>query len=755
MGVLTVATPVKWEESIKHLPYVREHGVLQFMENYKKCEDFSRDGLLYGDELEYGILKIDPVNKKIQLSLRGKEIMDTLNSREPGVEGASAGRCNWVPEYGSWMVEATPAVPYDGYVSGLRSIETNMRLRRARLLAALRPDEIAPTMVNFPLLGVGDFAGAGLKTGGPAAASRFVPDEVINPHPRFGTLTANIRKRRGRNVKIMVPLFKDEKTDTTPEEGAGGSPGIFMDAMAFGMGCNCLQVTFQAQDVAESRHLYDQLAVMAPIMLALTAATPIHKGKLADWDARWFIIEQSVDCRTPAEKGERDDRKGDDETAAVYDERMAGGGKRPISKSRYSGISQFICNHKGGEDPHSCTELYNDVEAEIDEDVKATMVADGMDELLASHLAHLFCRDPLVIFEEHIEIDDATRTDHFENIQSTNWNSVRWKPPPPRTNGDPHIGWRTEFRSMETQITDYENAAMTVFVVLLSRVLLSFDLNLYIPISKNDENMHTAHERDAASRSKFWFRSHLAVPDIEECGHSKEGACPIHDDPNRVEQMTVAEIMMGKGTYFPGLIPLITAYIDTVGLEGETRDKVMCYLELIEKRSTGELLTPASWMRKFVTTHPDYKQDSIVPESVVYDLAMRCQEVGLGEHPEPELLGKVQITPIRAIEPYSIPLARIDTRGSKHTFKLLQRYAERGRLHKERKSLEKELAAAKGIVEDCEEKLTEIDAKLNESDGFMPGYERHRLDSSTIRLNESPHPAASPLDGAPAAPKFA
>jgi hypothetical protein len=57
-------------------------------------------------------------------------------------------------------------------------------------------------------------------------------------------------------VKIMVPLFKDEKTDTTPEEGAGGSPGIFMDAMAFGMGCNCLQVTFQAQDVAESRHLY-------------------------------------------------------------------------------------------------------------------------------------------------------------------------------------------------------------------------------------------------------------------------------------------------------------------------------------------------------------------------------------------------------------------------------------------------------------------------------------------------------------------
>jgi glutamate--cysteine ligase catalytic subunit len=147
------------------------------------------------------------------------------------------------------------------------------------------------------------------------------------------------------------------------------------------------------------------------------------------------------------------------------------------------------------------------VEAEIDEDVKATMVADGMDELLASHLAHLFCRDPLVIFEEHIEIDDATRTDHFENIQSTNWNSVRWKPPPPRTNGDPHIGWRTEFRSMETQITDYENAAMTVFVVLLSRVLLSFDLNLYIPISKV-----SAMSFDACVRAFVRVRVYVHVP---------------------------------------------------------------------------------------------------------------------------------------------------------------------------------------------------------------------------------------------------
>jgi hypothetical protein len=37
---------------------------------------------------------------------------------------------------------------------------------------------------------------------------------------------------------------------------------------------------------------------------------------------------------------------------------------------------------------------------------------------------------------------------------------------------------------MEVQMTDFENAAFAVFIVLLSRAILSFKLNFYIPISK-------------------------------------------------------------------------------------------------------------------------------------------------------------------------------------------------------------------------------------------------------------------------------
>lgn len=35
---------------------------------------------------------------------------------------------------------------------------------------------------------------------------------------------------------------------------------------------------------------------------------------------------------------------------------------------------------------------------------------------------------------------------HFENLQSTNWNSLRFKNPPTE---DSDIGWRVEFRPMD------------------------------------------------------------------------------------------------------------------------------------------------------------------------------------------------------------------------------------------------------------------------------------------------------------------
>lgn len=269
--------------------------------------------------------------------------------------------------------------------------------------------------------------------------------------------------------------------------------------------------------------MYDQLAVLAPIMLALTAATPIFKGRLADIDARWTVISQSVDDRRDAEKG----LLSEEERLKASDPQLAGNGIRLIPKSRYDSISTFIYHCEGDEVCNRTFEEYNDISCPIDEEVYKLLKDQGMDENLAHHVAHLFIRDAIVAYAGKIELNDEETTDHFECIQSTNWQSCRWKPPPYQkievaegetdhnnASNNNHIGWRTEFRSMEVQLTDFENAAFTVFILLITRVMLAFDLGFYIPISKVDENMRRAHERNASVTQKFFFRKHIAPPAV-------------------------------------------------------------------------------------------------------------------------------------------------------------------------------------------------------------------------------------------------
>lgn len=613
MGLLKVGTPLHWDDMLEHCSYIRRHGVLQFLATYRRMQHLENDPFFYGDELEYSLLKLDSSNKSVRLSLRGPEVMERLRKQEQ--ENAAEGLgCAWHQEYGSWMLEGTPKLPYDGYASSLCQVEQNMRLRRGRLLSALAPDEAAPTLVAFPLMGVGTFTSPGAAVGGEASQSQLVPDACINPHPRFGTLTANIRRRRGAPVAIQVPLFRDQRTPASEKT-------IDMDCMAFGMGCCCLQVTFQAKNMNESRYLYDQLAVLAPIMMAMTAATPVLKGRLAATDARWNVISQSVDDRTAAERGD----------GHAGDARMAGEGVRRQNKSRYDSISCYI---------HPTSQSHNDIHCETDEEVRAMLRQEGLDEAICQHISHLFTRDPLVAFEGMIELDDESSTDHFESVQSTNWQTLRWKPPPNSRPDAPHIGWRKEFRSMEIQLTDFENAAFTAFMVLISRAILVFHLDILAPLSKVDENMRRAHEVDATRTQKFWFRTQVEP-------ETRYEMC----------EMSMDEIMNGSlRSDFPGLIPLCYAYLNYIHCDEASFSRLDQYLKLIKRRASGDLLTPASWMRGFLRSHPDYKFDSVVSEGMAYDLVEACNEIAHGHRACPELLGEVEIEPITRQGQYEIPL---------------------------------------------------------------------------------------------------
>ncbi len=89
--------------------------------------------------------------------------------------------------------------------------------------------------------------------------------------------------------------------------------------------------------------------------------------------------------------------------------------------------------------------------------------------------------------------------------------------------------------------------------------------------------------------------------------------------------MSVDEIMNGcdgvDGEHgFPGLIPLVESYLDSVNVDVDTRCELARYLSLIRRRANGSLWTTARWIREFVHSHEKYAHDSVVPDEINHDL---------------------------------------------------------------------------------------------------------------------------------------
>lgn len=695
MGLLATGTPLAWPEAKKRASHVRDWGIEQLLAIFQRARYKERDALLWGDEVEYLVVCFDDESRKVRLSLRQADILRALSEDEellkkgggvpdlgtgPGAGGRTAPTFH--PEFGRFMLEATPGRPWGIDLKDLLDVEPNMKWRRDLARNHMAATERPITLTTFPLLGCPDTLVPSFAPSGDKLRSQFLPDEIANPHIRFPTLAANIRSRRGRKVEINVPVFHDEKTplpwsdptvdynmhnwpeDADVRNGAAKPDHIYMDAMAFGMGSCCLQITFQAKNIEEGRTMYDQLSPLGPIMLALTAATPIYKGFLADTDVRWNQISAAVDDRTPEELGE----------APLNNDRWR------IPKSRYASNSTYI-----SQDARLRPE-YLDPDVVIDPAIKSRLMEGGMDDLLATHFAHLFIRDPIVIFNEDLQSLDLHSVDHFENLQSTNWQHMRFKPPPPDKNGEPAMGWRVEFRSMEIQMTDFENAAFSIFIVLITRAILSFGLNFYVPIQRTTQNMDSAHKRDAVLNEKFWFRrdpvggSGRGGGAPRTNGQDSSGAAASETALPPVEEeymlMSIDEIINGQkappsaeaystafandsandssaqtnGTAinptpastsstnpasttepFPGLLPLIETYLSSLNIDITTRCSLARYLELIRLRASGSLCTGARWIRHFVRSHEEYQGDSVVSQGVAYDLCRAVERMSRGE----------------------------------------------------------------------------------------------------------------------------
>ena len=105
------------------------------------------------------------------------------------------------------------------------------------------------------------------------------------------------------NNSKLFAVYKDVSTKLPIEGSPPGMPDVVhLDSPGFGAGCCSLQVTYQACSMSEARILYDNLGPLCPILLALTAASPIFRGYLTESDCRWNIIRDAFDCRTSDER---------------------------------------------------------------------------------------------------------------------------------------------------------------------------------------------------------------------------------------------------------------------------------------------------------------------------------------------------------------------------------------------------------------------------------------------------------------------
>ncbi|OAP61755.1 hypothetical protein AYL99_03958 [Fonsecaea erecta] len=618
-----------WAEVMSVAEHIRRRAIQQLLDLFEKYKDIDGYPPLWGDEIEYQLLAYDDSNQRANLLLKQKEVLNTLERPHRDVNvacqtatvssGDQTTAPEFQPEFGSFMVEATPGEPYDSSsIKSLLSVEPNMRKRRRMIQACLGPGEAVVTMPGFPRLGApGLYTEPALPTHGLLLRSQFLPDGLISTHERYGTIHDNIDARRGgRPCKVKIPIYRDKNTpwpwkeslqfphqnhaqedDARQHHDSAAENFIYGDSMAFGPSFCGLQVTTQARNLREARYLHDQLCPLGPVIMALSAASPFFRGFLTDTDVRWNQAATAVDDRTTNE--------------------LRSNTIKPFgSQARWSSTAMYI-----SDDPR-LRPVYNPPEIKADSEIKRCLQQNSsMDALLASHYANILTRDPIALTKN--ELRSYESLDLFEILHSAVWPHVDFKLP----SKDGAAGWRVEFRPLEVQLTDLENAAFAVFMALLARTIQHYDLNFYIPIEKVAENMERAHTRNAAPEQKFFFRLQV------------EGTTPDDENPEaEYALMTMAEIINGSPSLqdshvqsFPGLLPLVQSYVLEVfgNVPDEARQRIDKYLDIIRRRATGEMLTPASWMRLFVQRHPDYRQDSVVSERVCYDLMKVVR--GLGE----------------------------------------------------------------------------------------------------------------------------
>ncbi|KAE8395824.1 glutamate-cysteine ligase-domain-containing protein [Aspergillus alliaceus] len=547
----------------------RSPGTQQILNLWEWGKDITNPEALWGDEIEYLIVDLDPSWSRATVLLCQESILQQWDK------------------------------------------QTNEKSRRALIKSLLGPSQYPLTIASFPRLGVkGQYSTPHYAPSQSNIHYRMLPPQLLSPALRHVYMAQKILGRRQRPIGVHVPLFQDRDTPRSFLDDPFSSKKpekedncVYLEGQGFGCGCCALQTTFQTETERDARWLHDQLVILGPTMMALTAATPIFKGFLVNTDSRWNCLVASLDDRTQTE---------------VSDFITASKTCCSVPLTRWSSNRVYLSHERPPDIANACRQV------RVDESARQQLLEGGMDESIALYFSHIIWYDPLCLSQDDIDSMSPETTHILQKFQHGVWHHVHLKMP----DASIGAGWRVEFRPMEVQPKDSENAAFSVFMFLLSRAILTYRLNFYIPIELVTESMQRAQSLDAVTKERFWFRRRGWAPDgldSIQC-HPQNGCAHTLDESTdgAYTLMTMDEIINGERSTsparFPGLVAIVRSYLLDRELLPNEEAKLIGYLNLISCRASGSLPTPARWMRNFVAEHEDYQHDSVVTEKICYDM---------------------------------------------------------------------------------------------------------------------------------------
>ena len=580
MGLLINENCISTKQLCNIKNKIKKQGVIQFIRYFKKYRSLeyekNSEETEWGFEMEFNILKKDE-NNIYKLFLGSEKILKD-----------NADDLQLMPEFARYMLEIIPEKPF--LYKNLENLEDEILKTYKKVEDILEKFNSKPLFLSTIFFNLKEnfLDSDGKFLTFEKTLSKNFPDNAITKHNRFISFVENIRNLRGSNVGGEIETI-DNKS-------------LFIDSMGEGMGCSCLHVTISMKNMTEALFLYDQFMVLGPLILFISQASPILDNKILKTNTRWDLVKFSVDDRNEKERNFKNNK-----SPEIFEE------EKSIKNSRFRENEIYISEKMKNK------EFFNDRGVLVNKYFTDMMIKNGVPSLLSNMISSEFVNDPVLLYESSYEkikkqkdcIEDLRifkgfkyeKTNkknffyeneiisdlhdlsykEFENIHSSIWKPIRLKIP---LDG---ISWKIEFRTTEIQLTAFENSAFCSFIILLYRVIIKNNLNLYIPISLLDFNYNQANCENICKNNleKIFKKFNIQVD-------GKESIKGFFYKKN-IKNSECKEISYGNiydSFHKTGLLGIVKKEAEKLG------KNVLNRVLFIENRMKGGILSLSGFMRK-------------------------------------------------------------------------------------------------------------------------------------------------------------